>query len=67
MEGEKRRIETKRREKKMTKKSERSCQLPANEDGELIQRGEAAQREREGRKDRDKRRAGIKKNKGRKR
>lgn len=31
----------------MTKKSERSCQLPANEDGELILKGKAAGRERE--------------------
>lgn len=31
----------------MTKKSERSCQLPANEDGELILKGKAAVRERE--------------------
>lgn len=45
--GEKRSEKRGRRKGKMTKKSERSCQLPANEDGELILKEKAAGRERE--------------------
>lgn len=49
--GEKRSEKRGRRKGKMTKKSERSCQLPANEDGELILKEKAAGRERERKKE----------------
>lgn len=45
-EGREKKWKKGRRKGKMTKKSERSCQLPANEDGELILKGKAAGRKR---------------------